>query len=64
MGSRAFVVTEKRKDTKKNITLRIPKDTLEAVDKLAAELNYSRTELINMFISYAMDHLEIESEEE
>lgn len=62
MEDERFVVTKKRKDVNKSITLRIEKDTLAHIDKIAAETNYSRSELLNILINYAMQNLVIETE--
>lgn len=43
------------------ITVRIKEDTLEALDKLAAESNYSRNELINIILRHGVETIEIES---
>lgn len=47
-------------DGYKVISVRIKEDTLEALDKLAAETNYSRNELINLLLRHGVDHVEIE----
>lgn len=47
-------------DGYKVISVRIKEDTLEALDRLAADTNYSRNELINILLRYSVDHVEIE----
>ncbi len=47
-------------DGYKVISVRIKEDTLEALDKLAAETNYSRNELINLLLRHGVEHVEIE----
>ncbi len=47
-------------DGNKIITVRIQVDTLEKLDKLASEINYSRNELINIILEYGVDNIEIE----
>ena len=47
-------------DGNKIITVRIRKDTLDALDKIAAETNRSRNELINIILSHRVQNLEIE----
>lgn len=42
------------------ITARIHTDTLEALDKLAAQANYSRNELINIILRHGVETVEIE----
>ena len=41
------------------ISLRIREETLQAIDKLAAETNYSRNELINLLLKHGIEHVEI-----
>ena len=41
------------------ISLRIREETLQAIDKLAAETNYSRNELINLLLKHSIEHVEI-----
>ena len=47
-------------DGYKVISVGIKEDTLEALDKLAAETNYSRNELINILLKYGVNHVEVE----
>ncbi|MCI8478701.1 MAG: ribbon-helix-helix protein, CopG family, partial [Oscillospiraceae bacterium] len=47
-------------DRNKVITVRIREDTLDALDKIAAETNRSRNELINIILSHGVQNLEIE----
>lgn len=47
-------------DGYKLISVRIKEETLEALDKLAAETNYSRNELINLLLQHGVAHVEIE----
>lgn len=47
-------------DGYKVISVRIKEDTLEALDKIAAETNYSRNELINLLLRHGVEHVEIE----
>lgn len=47
-------------DGNRIISVRIREDTLAELDRLAAELNYSRNELINIILSYGVKNLEIE----
>ena len=46
-------------DGSKIITVRIKEETLAALDKIAAESNYSRNELINVILKYGVDNIEI-----
>ena len=47
-------------DGNKVITVRIREDTLDALDKIAAETNRSRNELINIILRHGVQNLEIE----
>ena len=44
----------------KVISLRIKEDILEALDRLAAETNYSRNELINLLLRHGVENVEVE----
>lgn len=46
-------------DGNRGITVRIKEETLTAIDKAAAESNYSRNELINIILSHGIKNLEI-----
>lgn len=46
-------------DGSKVISVRIKEDTLAALDRLAAETNYSRNELINIILKHGIENLEI-----
>ena len=47
-------------DGNKVITVRIREETLQALDRIAEETNYSRNWLINMILDYGVNALEIE----
>ena len=53
-------IKRRGEDGYKLISVRIREDTLEALDKLAAETNYSRNELINLLLRYGVEHVKIE----
>ena len=42
------------------ISMRLPKDMLEAIDKVAAETGRTRNEILMLSINFALEHLEIE----
>lgn len=48
-------------DGYKMISVRISEPTLEKLDKLAAESNYSRNELINLLLKHGVENVEIET---
>lgn len=47
-----------KKPEKEVISMRISIDKLARIDKLAAQIDISRNELINQMIDYAMEHME------
>ena len=55
-----LIIKRRGEDGYKLISVRIKEETLEALDKLAAETNYSRNELINLLLRHGVDHVEIE----
>ncbi len=52
-------IKKRGEDGSKIITVRIKEDILRALDKIAAESNYSRNELINVMLKYGVDNIEI-----
>ncbi len=53
-------IKKRGEDNNKLISVRIKEDTLAELDKIAAETNYSRNELINIILSYGVENLIIE----
>lgn len=47
-------------DGSKIISVRIKEETLMALDKISAEVNCSRNELINLILSHGIKNIEIE----
>ncbi len=60
MKSEPLKIKKRGEDGNKVITVRIREDTLDALDKIAAETNRSRNELINIILSHGVQNLEIE----
>ena len=60
MQSEPLKIKRRGEDGNKVITVRIREDTLDALDKIAAETNRSRNELINIILSHGVQNLEIE----
>lgn len=60
MKSEPLKIKKRGEDGNKVITVRIREDTLDALDKIAAETNHSRNELINIILSHGVQNLEIE----
>lgn len=59
MGKEPLVIRRRGEDGSKIITVRIKEDILSELDKIAAESNYSRNELINTILRYGVENLEI-----
>ena len=49
----------KGEDGYKTFSIRIKDETVASLDKLAADTNRSRNELINILLDYAMDNCEV-----
>ena len=60
MKNEPLKIKKRGDDGHKIITVRITEDTLEALDRLSAESNRSRNELINIILRYGVDNIEIE----
>ncbi len=54
-------IKRRGEDGYKMISVRIAEQTLEKLDKLAAESNYSRNELINLLLKHGVENVEIEN---
>lgn len=57
-----FVVTPKE-DKSVSMTIRIERRLQEAYDKLAAETNRSRNQVIGMALQYAIENMEVQKKE-
>ena len=53
-------IKRKGEDGNRVISVRIQEDTLAELDRLAAETNRSRNELINLILTHGVKNLEIE----
>lgn len=53
-------IKKRGEDGSRIITVRIREETLQALDKLAGEVNYSRNELINLMLAHGLENIEIE----
>lgn len=60
MSNEPLKIKRRGEDGSRVITVRIREETLSALDKLAAESNYSRNELINIILSHGVQNIEIE----
>lgn len=50
----------KGEDGYKVFSIRIKDETVEALDRISAETNRSRNELINLFLEFAIENHEVE----
>ena len=53
-------IKKRADDGNRVISVRIREETLAALDRLAAEANYSRNELINLMLAHGVENIEIE----
>ncbi len=60
MSKEPLVIRRRGEDGNKIITVRIKEDILAQLDKVAAESNHSRNELINVILRYGLENLAIE----
>ena len=59
MKNEPLKIKKRGEDGNKVITVRIKEDTLQALDTLATKTNYSRNELINIMLEYALKNCEV-----
>ena len=55
-----LVIKRRGEDGRRIITVRLREDTLAELDRIAAESNYSRNELINIILAHGVKNIEIE----
>ena len=60
MRKEPLKIKRRGEDGSKVITVRIREETLAALDRIAAEANYSRNELINLMLAHEVETIEIE----
>lgn len=60
MANEPLKIKRKGDDGNRIITVRIREQTLTELDRLAAETNRSRNELINIILSHGVKNIEIE----
>ena len=60
MNTKPLKIKKRGEDGTRVITVRIREETLAALDKIAAEANYSRNELINILLAHGVENIEIE----
>lgn len=59
MQNEPLRIKKRGEDGNKVISVRIKEEILSDLDKIAAESNYSRNELINIILSYGIKNIEI-----
>ena len=59
MKNEPLIIKKRGEDGNRIITVRIREDTLEELDRLAAESNRSRNELINIILAHGVKNIEI-----
>ena len=62
MNGKPLVIKKKGEDGNKLISVRIKEDTLAELDRIAAESNYSRNELINLILAHGVKNIKIEGD--
>ncbi len=60
MNNEPLVIKKRGDDGTRIITVRIREDTLNTLDRIAGETNYSRNELINLILAHGVKNLKIE----
>lgn len=60
MKNDPLIIKKRGDDGNRIITVRIREDTLVELDRLAAESNRSRNELINLILAHGVKNIEIE----
>ena len=60
MKNEPLRIKRRGEDGSKIISVRIKEETLMELDKISAEVNCSRNELINLILSHGIKNIEIE----
>ena len=60
MKNEPLIIKKRGEDGNRIITVRIREDTLAELDRLSAESNRSRNELINIILAHGVKNIEIE----
>ncbi len=60
MKNEPLIIKKRGEDGNRIISVRIREETLAEIDRLAAETNYSRNELINIILAYGVKNIEIQ----
>lgn len=60
MQNEPLTIKKRGEDGARVISVRIREDTLAELDRIAAEANYSRNELINLILKHGIQNIRIE----
>ena len=60
MNGSSLKIKKRGEDGNRVISIRIKESTLDALDKIAAQSNHSRNEIINLILSHGIENIEIE----
>ena len=60
MKNEPLIIKKRGEDGNRIISVRIKEETLAEIDRLAAETNYSRNELINLILAHGVKNIEIQ----
>lgn len=60
MQNEPLTIKKRGEDGARVISVRIREDTLAELDRIAAEANYSRNELINLILKHGIQNIHIE----
>ena len=60
MKQEPLIIKKRGEDGNRVISVRIREDLLEKIDRIAAESNHSRNELINLMLEYGVENIKIE----
>lgn len=59
MSNNSLIIQKRGDDGNRVISVRIKETTLAELDRIAAESNYSRNELINLILEHGIKNIEI-----
>lgn len=57
MSEKQLIIRKRGEDGTKVVTIRIRQETLNALDNIAKETNYSRNEVINLILEYGIENI-------
>ncbi len=60
MNNEALSIKKRGEDGNRIISVRIREEILSKLDKLSAETNHSRNELINLILAHGVENIEIQ----